>query len=84
MAEEKQTIEKTATDSARKALSPEASAQESLSARRGKRARRAVLVLLLLVLTFAALYLLDLLLHPKYMGEVTEGALTAEYYEAYG
>ncbi|MBQ1579695.1 MAG: hypothetical protein IIZ86_01010, partial [Firmicutes bacterium] len=50
----------------------------------GKRVARVALVLALLFLSGVVLYLADLLLRPKYMGDVTEGALTAEYYEAYG
>lgn len=48
------------------------------------RIRKVALVLVLLVLSGIVLYLVDLLLRPKYMGDVTEGALTAEYYDAYG
>ena len=49
-----------------------------------KTLRRVVLVLALLIVTGVVLHLVDLLLRPKYMGEVTEGALTAEYYKAEG
>ena len=54
------------------------------SKKRGKKIRIVSLVLALMVLSGVLLYLVDLLLRPKYMGEVTEGALTAEYYKAYG
>ena len=50
----------------------------------GGKARTVALVVVLLILTAGVIYVLDLLLRPKYMGDVTEGALTAEYYKAYG
>jgi hypothetical protein len=49
-----------------------------------KKIARVALVLALLVASCLLVYAVDLLLRPKYMGEVTEGALTAEYYEAKG
>ena len=48
--------------------------------KKGKKIFRVVLVLALIVLTCVVIHLADLLLRPKYMGDVTEGALTAEYY----
>lgn len=57
---------------------------ENKGEKKSSRIRKIALVLALLVLSFAVLHMVDLLLRPKYMGEVTEGALTAEYYNAYG
>ena len=51
---------------------------------RKNKSKRVALVLALLVLSALVTYAVDLLLRPKYMGDVTEGALTAEYYKAYG
>ncbi len=51
---------------------------------RKNKCKRVALVLALLVLSAMLTYAVDLLLRPKYMGEVTEGALTAEYYQAKG
>ena len=51
---------------------------------RKNKCKRVALVLALLVLSALLTYAVDLLLRPKYMGEVTEGALTAEYYQAKG
>lgn len=81
MAEEKDsTIENVAvTDAA-----GESAKGKSTKSGRGKTIRNVALVLALLVLSGCLFYLADLLLRPKYMGEVTEGALTAEYYKAYG
>ncbi len=58
--------------------------EETRKKSKGQTIRRVAVILLLLVFTGGVLYMADLLLRPKYMGEVTEGALTAEYYEAYG
>lgn len=52
--------------------------------KRRKKIFRVALVLVLIILTCVVIHLADLLLRPKYMGDVTEGALTAEYYKAYG
>ncbi len=59
-------------------------AADAVKPKKGKKIFRVVLVLALIVLTCVVIHLADLLLRPKYMGDVTEGALTAEYYEAYG
>ena len=81
------------TDTTAKALSEaaeevkvEASEEtaEAVKPKRRKKIFRVALVLVLIVLTCVVIYLADLLLRPKYMGDVTEGALTAEYYKAYG
>lgn len=52
--------------------------------KKDKKIARVALVLALLVTSGLLIYAVDLLLRPKYMGTVTEGALTAEYYEAEG
>lgn len=52
--------------------------------RKNKVIVRVAIVLALIVVSGLLIYCVDLLLRPKYMGDVTEGALTAEYYEAYG
>ena len=89
MSEElEQKIEKTSETSVSEAKAPaDAASSEDASKKAPKKHRklfRVVLVLALIALTCVAIYLVDLLLRPKYMGDVTEGALTAEYYKAYG
>lgn len=69
-------------DSAAKA--PVEAAKDVKKQKRGKKIFRIALVLVLIILTCVVIHLVDLLLRPKYMGDVTEGALTSEYYEAYG
>lgn len=89
MSEElEQKIEKASETSVSEAKAPaDAASSEDASEKAPKKHRklfRVVLVLALIALTCVAIYLVDLLLRPKYMGDVTEGALTAEYYKAYG
>ncbi len=94
MSEEiEQKIEKTqeSSDSEAKALADapvaENAAESSAAKDKPKNHRklfRVALVIALIVLTCVVIHLADLLLRPKYMGDVTEGALTAEYYKAYG
>ena len=83
-----QKIEKASETSVSEAKAPaDAASSEDASKKAPKKHRklfRVVLVLALIALTCVAIYLVDLLLRPKYMGDVTEGALTAEYYKAYG